>query len=59
MTRGIVSTSRTGIATSTGQIDCRPELVDYADVAPTSGRFVGAGRGRLTVDKQLGVTVAA
>jgi len=32
---------------------------DYADVAPTSGRFVGAGRGRLTADKQLGVTVAA
>ncbi|PZS36290.1 MAG: transglutaminase family protein [Pseudonocardiales bacterium] len=32
---------------------------DYADVAPTSGRFAGAGQGRLTADKQLGVTVAA
>lgn len=32
---------------------------DYADVAPTSGRFAGAGPGRLTADKQLGVTAAA
>ncbi len=32
---------------------------DYADVAPTSGRYAGAARGRLTADKQLGVTVAA
>jgi transglutaminase-like putative cysteine protease len=32
---------------------------DYADVAPTSGRFVGSGHGRLTADKQLGVTTAA
>lgn len=32
---------------------------DYADVAPTSGRFDGAGQGRLSADKQLGVTIAA
>lgn len=32
---------------------------DYADVAPTSGRYAGAARGRLTTDKQLGVTLAA
>lgn len=32
---------------------------DYADVAPTSGSFVGEGRGTLTADKQLGVTAAA
>jgi transglutaminase-like putative cysteine protease len=32
---------------------------DYADVAPTSGRFAGTGQGRLTAHKQLGVTVAA
>lgn len=32
---------------------------DYADVAPTSGRFAGAGRGRLSTDKRLGVTAAA
>jgi transglutaminase-like putative cysteine protease len=32
---------------------------DYRDVAPTSGRFAGAGRGRLSADKQLGVTLAA
>lgn len=32
---------------------------DYADVAPTSGRYSGAARGWLTTDKQLGVTVAA
>lgn len=32
---------------------------DYADVAPTSGRYLGAARGRLTADKQLGVTTAA
>ncbi len=32
---------------------------DYADVAPTSGRYASAARGRLTADKQLGVTLAA
>jgi len=32
---------------------------DYADVAPTSGRYLGAARGRLTADKHLGVTTAA
>ncbi|MDT4962649.1 MAG: hypothetical protein QOF87_2296 [Pseudonocardiales bacterium] len=32
---------------------------DYADVAPTSGRFAGSAQGRLTADKQLGVTIAA
>ncbi|MFN2519396.1 MAG: transglutaminase domain-containing protein [Jatrophihabitantaceae bacterium] len=32
---------------------------DYADVAPTSGHFAGAGRGRLSTDKRLGVTIAA
>lgn len=32
---------------------------DYADVAPTSGRYMGAARGRLTADKHLGVTTAA
>jgi transglutaminase-like putative cysteine protease len=32
---------------------------DYADVAPTSGRFSGRSSGSLTVRKQLGVTVAA
>jgi transglutaminase-like putative cysteine protease len=32
---------------------------DYADVAPTSGRFAGTSQGRLTADKQLGVTSAA
>lgn len=32
---------------------------DYADVAPTSGRFAGTAQGRLTADKQLGVTSAA
>lgn len=32
---------------------------DYADVAPTSGVFAGVGRGRLSADKQLGVTFAA
>ncbi len=32
---------------------------DYADVAPTSGRFAGTGQGRLTADKQLGITSAA
>ena len=32
---------------------------DYADVAPTSGRFAGTSQGRLTADKQLGVTIAA
>jgi len=32
---------------------------DYADVAPTSGRFHGPGQGTLTADKQLGVTAAA
>lgn len=32
---------------------------DYTDVAPTSGRYAGTARGRLTADKQLGVTLAA
>jgi transglutaminase-like putative cysteine protease len=32
---------------------------DYADVAPTSGRFTGVTSGALTVRKQLGVTAAA
>lgn len=32
---------------------------DYADVAPTSGRYAGTARGRLTATKQLGVTAAA
>ena len=32
---------------------------DYADVAPTSGRYAGLALGRLTTDKQLGVTIAA
>ena len=32
---------------------------DYADVAPTSGRFTGATPGALTTSKQLGVTAAA
>ena len=32
---------------------------DYADVAPTSGRYSGEAVGTLTADKQLGVTVAA
>ncbi|MDQ3505568.1 MAG: transglutaminase family protein [Actinomycetota bacterium] len=32
---------------------------DYADVAPTSGRYAGEARGVLTADKQLGVTIAA
>lgn len=32
---------------------------DYADVAPTSGRYAGRARGRLTADKHLGVTAAA
>ena len=32
---------------------------DYADVAPTSGRFTGLTRGALTVHKHLGVTAAA
>jgi transglutaminase-like putative cysteine protease len=32
---------------------------DYADVAPTSGRFTGVTQGALTVRKQLGVTAAA
>lgn len=32
---------------------------DYADVAPTSGRYAGEASGVLTADKQLGVTVAA
>jgi transglutaminase-like putative cysteine protease len=32
---------------------------DYADVAPTSGRFTGVTNGALTVRKHLGVTVAA
>jgi transglutaminase-like putative cysteine protease len=32
---------------------------DYADVAPTSGRFAGTGQGRLTAEKQLGITIAA
>jgi transglutaminase-like putative cysteine protease len=32
---------------------------DYADVAPTSGRFTGVTNGALTVSKQLGVTAAA
>jgi len=32
---------------------------DYADVAPTSGRYSGEASGVLTADKQLGVTVAA
>lgn len=32
---------------------------DYADVAPTSGRYSGDARGQLTADKQLGVTAAA
>jgi transglutaminase-like putative cysteine protease len=32
---------------------------DYADVAPTSGWFAGAGRGLLSADKRLGVTFAA
>jgi hypothetical protein len=40
MTKGIVSTSRTGIATSTGQIDCRPELVIEVVGAPAR---VGVG----------------
>jgi transglutaminase-like putative cysteine protease len=31
---------------------------DYADVAPTSGRYAGSGRGRLTAAKQLGITLA-
>ncbi len=32
---------------------------DYADVAPTSGRYTGAGRGRLAATKHLGITRAA
>jgi transglutaminase-like putative cysteine protease len=32
---------------------------DYADVAPTSGRFTGLAQGALTVRKHLGVTAAA
>jgi transglutaminase-like putative cysteine protease len=32
---------------------------DYADVAPTSGRFTGVTNGALTVRKHLGVTAAA
>lgn len=32
---------------------------DYADVAPTSGRFTGVTPGALTVRKHLGVTAAA
>jgi transglutaminase-like putative cysteine protease len=32
---------------------------DYADVAPTSGRFTGVNQGALTVRKHLGVTAAA
>lgn len=32
---------------------------DYADVAPTSGRYAGAAQGRLTTEKKLAVTVAA
>jgi transglutaminase-like putative cysteine protease len=32
---------------------------DYADVAPTSGRFTGVNQGALTVHKHLGVTAAA
>jgi transglutaminase-like putative cysteine protease len=32
---------------------------DYADVAPTSGRFTGRTHGYLTVRKHLGVTAAA
>ncbi|MDP9240473.1 MAG: transglutaminase family protein [Actinomycetota bacterium] len=32
---------------------------DYTDVAPTSGHYAGSARGRLTADKQLGVTIAA
>jgi transglutaminase-like putative cysteine protease len=32
---------------------------DYADVAPTSGRFTGVTSGVLTASKQLGVTAAA
>jgi len=32
---------------------------DYADVAPTSGRFTGVTNGVLTVRKHLGVTAAA
>jgi transglutaminase-like putative cysteine protease len=32
---------------------------DYADVAPTSGRFTGLTQGSLTVRKHLGVTAAA
>lgn len=32
---------------------------DYADVAPTSGRYVGAATGRLTISKRVGVVAAA
>ncbi len=32
---------------------------DYADVAPTSGRFCGSSPGRLTAEKRLGITLAA
>lgn len=32
---------------------------DYADVAPTSGRYAGTAQGRLTANKRLGVTLAA
>jgi transglutaminase-like putative cysteine protease len=32
---------------------------DYADVAPTSGSYVGAPGGRLTASRQVGVTAIA
>jgi transglutaminase-like putative cysteine protease len=32
---------------------------DYADVAPTSGSYIGMSRGRLTTDRRVGVIAAA
>ena len=32
---------------------------DYADVAPTSGSYVGTARGRLTADRRVGVLAAS
>jgi transglutaminase-like putative cysteine protease len=32
---------------------------DYADVAPTSGSYVGTSRGRLTAQRRVGVLSAA
>jgi transglutaminase-like putative cysteine protease len=32
---------------------------DYADVAPTSGSYIGTSRGRLTSDRRVGVLAAA